>query len=303
MTAELVCLGNLIVDDVVFADGTTRLGEPGGASLYVALGAALWGTPTAIVAPVGEDYPRATLAALRERGIDLSGLRPLHRTGLRTWLRYEPAGRRLEHQPASPSHVEASPRPEDLSRAHGAARAFHIAPIPVVCQAQLIHALAARRGCHISIDPYDPFRAGTLAQWKPLLAEIDTLFVSEEEISLPRLDEDPASVLGALAGGRLRAIALKQGTRGGAWFDVAMRRAVRWPARAREVIDPTGAGDAFAGGVLSGVLAGVGTADALARGVVSASFALEGWGAAGLFAATAAQARERAVAWRGGFVE
>ena len=43
MTPSIVLLGNLLVDDVVLGDGTTRMGQPGGALLYGALGAALWG--------------------------------------------------------------------------------------------------------------------------------------------------------------------------------------------------------------------------------------------------------------------
>ena len=44
MTApDLVVLGNLLVDDVVFPDGRTRMGEAGGATLYASLGAALKG--------------------------------------------------------------------------------------------------------------------------------------------------------------------------------------------------------------------------------------------------------------------
>ena len=302
MRAELVCLGNLIVDDVVFADGSTRLAQPGGASLYVALAAALWGTRVAIVAPVGDDYPRATLDALVARGVDLSALHSLGRAGLRTWLRYEPAGRVLEHQPSSPTHVEASPTPDDLAAVSSDSRAFHIAPIPVVCQQRLVEALATRRECHVSLDPHDPVREDTLAQWRPLLNAIDTLFVSEEEIALPGLDEAPAKALRRLESGRLRSVELKQGARGGVHFDVATQRAFRWPAHTHQVVDPTGAGDAFAGGYLSGLLAGLRTPGSLARGVVSASFALEGWGAEGLLAATGAGAGARFDEWRDGFV-
>ena len=38
----LVLLGNLLVDDIVLADGRTLLGEPGGALLHAALAASLW---------------------------------------------------------------------------------------------------------------------------------------------------------------------------------------------------------------------------------------------------------------------
>src|SRR5262249_61376133 len=36
---SIVLLGNLLVDDVVLADGTTRMGQPGGSLLYNALAA------------------------------------------------------------------------------------------------------------------------------------------------------------------------------------------------------------------------------------------------------------------------
>ena len=37
MTLDLVIAGNLLVDDLVFQSGQTRMGEPGGAVLYAAL--------------------------------------------------------------------------------------------------------------------------------------------------------------------------------------------------------------------------------------------------------------------------
>ena len=39
MIPSIVLLGNLLVDDLVFPDGTTRMGQAGGALLYDALGA------------------------------------------------------------------------------------------------------------------------------------------------------------------------------------------------------------------------------------------------------------------------
>ena len=41
MIPSIVLLGNLLVDDVVLADGTTRMGQAGGALLYGALGATI----------------------------------------------------------------------------------------------------------------------------------------------------------------------------------------------------------------------------------------------------------------------
>ena len=79
-------LGNLLVDDVVLADGTTRMGQAGGALLYGALGATVWESRPGLVSVLGDDYPAEVLEQLRQRGVDLTGVHPLGRSGVRTWL-------------------------------------------------------------------------------------------------------------------------------------------------------------------------------------------------------------------------
>ncbi len=297
MSGELVCLGNLIVDDIVFADGTTRMGQAGGAMLYAALGARLWDARVAIVAPLGDDYPRETLRALESRGVDLSGLRPLRRPGLRTWLLYEPRARRVVHRLGSPAHAEASPRPEDVANRFADARAFHLSPTPLESQRPLVESLAQRAGALLSLDPHDPVREDNLDAWREVLALLDVFFVSEEELQLEGAARDPRAALARLAGGRLKLVLLKRGAGGGLLFDARANEFIEWPARARDVVDPTGAGDAFAGGFLAGLLEGQAVHAALEQGIVAASFALETWGAAGLLAAAPAEARLRQRDW------
>jgi sugar/nucleoside kinase (ribokinase family) len=89
----------------------------------------------------------------------------------------------------------------------------------------------------------------------------------------------------------------KRGARGGVLYDAREQRFVEWAPRAAGVVDPTGAGDAFAAGFLAGWLGGEDLERSLARGVVSASFAIADWGAAGLLAATPAGAEARLAAW------
>jgi sugar/nucleoside kinase (ribokinase family) len=302
MKIDLAVMGNLVVDDLVFTDGRTRMGEPGGAVLYAALGAAIHeDVRVSIVAPVGDDYPRAALDALRERGVDLSGLRPLGGPGLRTWLLYEPAGRRIVPRRGCPSHEAATPTPSDLASQGAQARAVHLTPAPIWSQKALLKALAERGGaCHVSLDPHEPVTAESLRAWRPAFGLLDAFFVSADEVRLP--GEPPASALAAEAGpgDRMRRVLLKQGERGGLLHDRATGRELVWPARTGAlVVDPTGAGDAFAGGFLAGLLLGEPDHVALTRGLVSASFAIEGWGAAGLLAATSNAARSRFESWLG----
>ena len=285
---DLLVFGNLIVDDVVFSDGRTRMSEPGGAVLYLSLSAALSGARTGAVSVRGDDYPPAALAALAARGVALDGLRASNAPALRTWLLYEGRRRRVVHRLEGTTHHEASPRPADVPEAWQAARAWHLAPMPLDMQRSLLR--AARRGGEriVSLDPYLMLSEATLDDLRPLIDDVDVLFVSEDELELPAPADDPLHSLRDLPRGRLRYVVFKRGARGGLVWDARDRRSHAWAAHPGPVVDPTGAGDAFAAGFLAGLLAGDDMPRALRRGAVAASFAVRAWGAAGLMSAAPA---------------
>jgi sugar/nucleoside kinase (ribokinase family) len=301
VTPDLVLLGNLLVDDVVFGDGRTRMAQPGGAMLYASLAAALWGARVGCVSLRGDDYPASALDALRARGVFLDGVHALHANGVRTWLLYEGAIRRVVHRLGCPSHEAVSPLPAHVPEAWRRARAFHLAPMPIGTQRALVEAIRAwespQAPAFISVDPHLALRADTLGTWRELLAQVDAFFPSDDEWELPGAAQDPATAMAALAGGALRWIAWKRGATGGTLYDVRERRVHAWPARAQRVEDPTGAGDAFMAGFVTAQLAGHDTDRCLRRALVSAGFALEAWGPDGLMAATQADAEARLAAW------
>jgi sugar/nucleoside kinase (ribokinase family) len=323
MSVDLVVLGNLLLDDVVLPDGRTRMAEPGGAALYAALGARLWGVRVGMVSVRGDEYPADALDLMARRGVALDGVRPLGRPGLRTWLLYEGARRHLVHRLEGPTHAEVSPSPDTIPPEWREARAFHLCPMPIEVQAALVEALPGR---FLSLDPFLLLRPDTLEAWRGLLARVNALFLSEDEMELPEVED-----LRELATGRLATIVFKRGARGGTLFTsgggplivdpppypfdtsecvgaghgstdrAAFRciapRVLTWEPRAAEVVDPTGAGDAFAAGVLAGWLRGEPHERALQRGIVGASFAIEDWGPAGIFRATPDAAEARLRAW------
>ena len=296
---DLAVLGNLILDDVVLPDGTTRMAQPGGAALYAALGARLWGVEVGVVSVVGRDYPSEVLQGLDERGIDISGVRRADGPTLRTWLLYEGRRRRVVHRLDGPTHAEVSPGAEDLPPDR-APRACHLAPMPFATQRQLVAELSRRPGTLLSLDPYELVREEALPAWHELLAGLDLLFLSEDEMELPGGLAEPEEALRRLAGppGRLRQVLYKRGERGGLLFDPPESRFRRWEALPTRIVEPTGAGDAFAGGLLAGRLLGEGTEPAIQRGLVSAGFALDGPGPEALLRATPAEAERRLQALR-----
>jgi sugar/nucleoside kinase (ribokinase family) len=297
VTPSLVMLGNLLVDDLVFPDGSTRMGQPGGAVMYGALGAALWGTRVGCVSVVGTDYPVSMLLALENRGVDLAGVHRLGGPGVRTWLLYESGLRRLIHRLGCPTHEDVSPGPEQIPRAWGSAPAYHLAPMPFSVQRRVLASLSVNPNRFVSVDPHLPITEETLDDWREALADADAFFPSEDELLLAETNVDPQRVLRRLATGRLRFIVFKRAAKGGILYDAREDRFHRWLGRATKVIDPTGAGDAFAAGFISAHVEGLPVAACLDRGVVSASFAIEALGAGSLLEAARPDADARIRQW------
>jgi len=296
---SIVLLGNLLVDDVVFADGTTRMGQPGGSLLYNALGATVWAARPGLVSVLGDDYPARALEELRERGADLTGVHPLGRSGVRTWLLYEGHVRRLIHRLGCPTHEEVSPGPASIPSEWRATRAFHIAPMPFEVQRTLLTVLRAHGSNFVSIDPFRPVTEETLHEWRDLLADADAFFPGEDELLIDGVDTNPRQVLPRLVSGRLRFVVFKRGARGGILYDAHHKRFHTWDARVAALVDQTGAGDAFAIGLVLAQLEGLPIEASLQRAVVTASFALAGWGPDALMAGTRADAEARWRQWYG----
>ena len=298
MIPSIVLLGNLLVDDVVCADGTTRMGQAGGALLYGALGATLWESRPGLVSVLGDDYPPEVLERLEERGVDLSGVHRLRGPGVRTWLLYEGTVRRLIHRLGCPTHEEVSPQPALIPSEWAAARAFHLAPMPFDVQRALVTALRARPA-FISIDPHLAVTDETLQQWREVLADADAFLPGEDELLLEGACEDPRRALPRLVSGRLRFVVFKRGAKGGVLYDAHEERFYSWAARTASVVDQTGAGDAFGIGLILAHLERLSIEACLQRAVVTASFAVAGWGPEALLTATRADAESRLRQWYG----
>jgi sugar/nucleoside kinase (ribokinase family) len=299
VTPSIVLFGNLLVDDVVFADGRTRMGQPGGAILYGALGATLWNARPGLVSPVGDDYPGSILQILQQRGADLRGVRALGRPGVRTWLLYEGHLRRLIHRLGCPTHEQVSPQPEDIPSDWRNAPAFHLAPMPFEVQRSLLQTLRRTPAPFVSIDPHLEVTEETLSDWRDALADADAFFPGEDELLLEDAQANPEGVLPRLVNGRLRFVVFKRGGKGGILYDAQQARFHTWVAHTESVVDQTGAGDAFATGFVCAYLDGLSVEACVQRAVVTASVAVEGWGTDALFSIRRADAEARLQQWYG----
>ena len=87
-----------------------------------------------------------------------------------------------------------------------------------------------------------------------------------------------------------------QGHRAGEFFRGSLRDSDNYlhlPALPVRVVDTTGAGDAFCGGLLAHLAKGCDAMEALCGGIVSASFCVEEFGLAGLLSVTQSDAQYR----------
>ena len=284
------CLGNISIDDLVFEDGSTMWRQPGGNSVYSALGAAVWRERVCVIAPVGPEYP---VEAVADR-IDLSRCRPLERT-LRNWGLYEEDGSRIfTFRTKTKNWFDFSPTLTDL--ADFSCDFAHLAPLRWELQIALIGSLRRDGAQIISVDPDDRYLADLdRATMTQLLDAIDMFLPSRQDVNALMPGKTPHEALRALRdlAPNLPVIALKCGERGVLMHSAGSKDFVEIPTTAEIVVDATGAGDAFCGGALVGYARTSSPIEAALWGSVSASFAVAAMGPAGLVAADFDEAQSR----------
>jgi ribokinase len=133
-------------------------------------------------------------------------------------------------------------------------------------------AAAVAAGCTISVDPAStgPLTRYGVDQWLADTAPATLLLPNADEARLLTGCADPADAARALAR-RHRIVAVSLGADGALWASGALL--VHRPALGTDVVDTTGAGDAFAAGLLAAWLAspGVDPGDALDAGLARAA--------------------------------
>lgn len=278
---SVVVLGQLSIDDVVLADGTTAMASCGGDATYAALGASLWTGPVGVVAPAGRDFPPEHLAAIAARGVDLGGVRPVDGPAIRYWVLYEADGRRtfVQRSPES-AFVDTSPRPDDLPDRFWAASAFHLAAMPFGAVETLIRAIRTRAPeAIVTLDTHEDEVAGFQARIGAILPAVTAFLPSREEVASWFGWDDPERAIYELGGLGQRLTIIKMGADGSLVHDARTGELARVGLAPGPVVDVTGAGDAFCGSVAAGLALGDSAGEAARRGAAGASLAIGGFGA------------------------
>ncbi|NUP44813.1 MAG: sugar kinase [Streptomyces sp.] len=254
-----------------------------GAESNVAMYLADLGRDVSWLSALGDDaFGRRVRTAVAAAGVDVTGVRtdPQRPTGL---LVKDPGGdrTRVHYYRAGSAASALGPETLDDERLRSAALLHLTGVTPALsmsCRALVERALAtppSRRPYAISFDVnHRPalWPEGTAAEVLRELADrADIAFVGLDEAQdLWGTDLEPADVRGLLKGPRI--LVVKDGGRAAhALTDSGMCTV---PALRTEVVEPVGAGDAFAAGFLAGLLRGENLRRALRLGHVTASSAL-----------------------------
>jgi sugar/nucleoside kinase (ribokinase family) len=293
---SVLIVGSMAVDTVEFASTGERHELVGGSATFAALAAALFGEGR-VVGVVGEDFPRDTLEALRARRVDLAGVQIVPGRTFRWHGRYS-ADLSSRESLATHLNVFETFRPT-IPETYRTSRLALLGNIHPALQSEVLDQLQQPE--LVAADTMNFWIHGEPKALAALLARVDLLIINEEEAR----DLSGHRTL-ARVGRRLRElgpkrVVVKQGEYGAYLFDEhGIFHAPAYPVE--DVVDPTGAGDSFAGAMLGYLDAnGPITARTLRRGVVYgsavASMCVEHYGTAGLLAATREQVDARADAF------
>jgi len=279
---RVVCVGDVMVDVLAQLPGELAIGSDTPAPITLlgggsAANTAAWlvhaGVPTTFVGRVGDDaLGRMALDELARAGLDLAvSVDPVRPTGTCIVLVDSSGERTMVPATGANSGLGDEPLPSGLVspdvHLHVSAYAlFNPGARPAV--EQLI-GQARELDVTISIDaassaPLTAFGAKAFLDWLAGLGPGCTLFANRDEAEV--LSGHPGSVadLAAALGNADQTVIVKGGADGAVWSDGD--RVVSAAARLVDAVDSTGAGDAFAAGVLASLLAGAPIEAALAAG-------------------------------------
>jgi sugar/nucleoside kinase (ribokinase family) len=286
-TSRIVVAGDVMTDVVAAVGGPIAHGSDtparivqrgGGAAANVAVWLARAGAEVTLIARVGDDVAgRMTLEALRDEGVDARvDVDPVLPTGTCIVL-VEPGGERTMLPDAGANAaLAAAPLPGDARHLHVAGYAL-LHPGSRAAARELI-AAARSGGLTVSVDPSS---AAPLARTGPpaflaWIAGADLLIPNRDEAAVLTGAADPEAAARALTE-HAREVVVKLGAAGALWTDG--RRVVRAPALPVPEADTTGAGDAFAAGLLAARARGADALEQLRAGCALAARAVARSGA------------------------
>ncbi len=289
----------LVVGSIAFDSIETPFGARrdllGGAATYFALAASHF-TEVQVVAAVGEDFGDAPMAVLDHPAIDLTGLQRLPGPTFRWSGRY---AYDLNARDTLETRLGVFERFRPvIPEAYRRADLLFLANIDPELQLDVVSQVERPRlvGC----DTMNFWIEGKPEALRRTLARVDLLVINDGEARELAREPNLVKAAAAIRAMGPRTLIVKRGEFGAAAFGASAPLAV--PALLLDsVLDPTGAGDSFAGGLMGylasrtggGPITDAHVRRAIAMGSVMASFTVQAFGVEGLVGLTRERIEQR----------
>lgn len=288
---SILAVGSVALDTVKAPGGSVDEGL-GGSATYFALAASLF-APVAVVAVVGDDFPEEAFQIFVERGVDCAGLERRAGRTFRWCGRYEDdVNVAITEKTELGVFEEFRPVVPESCRDHPYVALGNIDPL---LQLAVLEQLNGPR--FVAVDTMNYWIDRQRDDLAEVIARADVLVVNDAEAKMLGGEANLLAAMARLLRAGPRYVLAKKGEHGA----VLMARDFEFVLPAfplREVADPTGAGDTFAGGFLGYLAASDDTSPAnlcraVAYGATVASFAVEGLGISRLVKLTRDEVEER----------
>ena len=293
---SLLVVGSIALDSVATPFGQTA-DAPGGSAVFFAAAACLL-HPVQVVGVIGSDYPLGVLKKLEARGVDLAGVEQVPGESFRWKAKYsyDLASRETLDTRLG---VFADFRPK-IPAAFRQARFVFLGNIDPGLQLGVLDQVT--EPALVACDTMNYWISSKRELVLELLRHIDILMVNDTEARELSSDWNIYRAAHWILQRGPKRVVIKQGEHGALLVDPdATFKVPAYPLQ--EVFDPTGAGDAFAGGFM-GYLARSGDRStaalrrAMVYGAAMGSFAVEAFGIQGFENVTPADVRARVRAFK-----
>jgi sugar/nucleoside kinase (ribokinase family) len=275
---KIVVVGSIAIDSIKSPYGSAD-SIPGGSATYFSIAASYLCNEIGVVAAVGTDFPYMDL--FHARGIDTSGMEIIEGKTFRWGGRYEEDNPNLAITEYTSLNVFQGFRP-NLPNPYRDAEYLFLANIDPSLQKDVLAQMKMPK--IVGLDTMDFWIERKRDELFELFDMVDMIFLNEEEAKRITGEKSTIKALRAIEGNR--AIVVKRGEYGSITsFKGTIFCLPAYPVEM--AVDPTGAGDSFAGGVI-GYIASIGGGmegiresemkRAVAYGTIMASFCIESFG-------------------------
>jgi sugar/nucleoside kinase (ribokinase family) len=273
-----IIVGAVLMDNIVYADGSRRDDIPGGAGLYALAGAALFSDDAVLVTGTGRDLPHTFGPWLERNGLTTRGLRFADDHAPRNILRYIDERTRTEAPVYGSEHFEKiEPTASDIANVLDGARslfifrnldpAFWADTLPLIAEHQPVTLW------EIALDACLPENRNRIEE---LARRVAALSINLEEAALIYGTSNEAALVAQLRMIGTPTVFLRAGARGSF---VLTRSATRFvPSLPIDPVDVTGGGNAFGGAALVGLAEGRPAIECAAMATVAARLAISQYG-------------------------